>query len=193
MHRTVEYAPRSYTAVAKFLHWFVLALLVIQFAIAWTMPDIGRGTQPIGLVAWHLSVGTLILAVMVIRLGWRLSHPVPPPPSDLHPALRALSRGTHYLLYLILFVLPLLGWASASSRGWPIRLLGNVPLPKLAPTGWPVGHVVGDIHATLAIVLLAVVALHVAGALYHAFVLKDGTVRRMLPHADAEMRPAERR
>lgn len=171
----------DYTGVAKLLHWLVLALLVVQFAIAWLMPDISRGSTPTGLIGWHLSVGVAILAVMIARLAWRLTHPAPSAPADLSPALATLSRVTHYLLYAVLIVLPMLGWANASARGWAVRLFGVISLPALAAKGSALGHSLGDVHATLATVLLAIVALHVAGALYHALILKDRTVQRMLP------------
>ncbi len=99
----------QYSGVAKSLHWLILVLLIVQFAIAWTMPQIGRGSLPIGLIGWHLSVGLAIFAGMIVRLAWRLTHPVPSAPSDLSPGLAALSRRTHYLLYIVLIVLPLLG------------------------------------------------------------------------------------
>lgn len=171
----------AYSSVAKALHWLILALLVGQFAIAWTMPEIGRGSVPTGLIAWHLSVGVAILAVMIVRLVWRATHPAPPAPADLPTALAILSRITHYVLYAVLIVLPLLGWANASARGWAVKLFGAVPLPSLMPKGSALGHSLGDVHATLATALLAIVALHVTGALYHAVVLKDRTLKRMLP------------
>jgi len=178
---TVIHNRTEYTGIAKLFHWLILALLVVQFAIAWTMPDIGRDSVPTGLIGWHLSVGAAILAVMIVRLAWRLTHPAPPAPADLAPALATLSRVTHYLLYAVLIVLPILGWANASARGWAVKLFGVVPLPALMAKGSALGHSLGDVHATLATVLLAIVALHVAGALYHAVVLKDRTVQRMLP------------
>jgi len=170
-----------YSGVAKSLHWLILVLLIVQFAIAWTMPQIGRGSVPTGLIGWHLSVGVAILAVMIVRLAWRITHPAPPAPTDLSPALALLSRKTHYLLYAVLIVLPLLGWANASSRGWAVKLFGIVPLPPLMAKGSPLGHSLGDIHGTLALVLLAIIAVHVSGALYHALYLKDRTLQRMLP------------
>ena len=118
---------------------------------------------------------------MVVRLAWRLTHPVPPVPADLSPALATLSRATHNLLYAVLIVLPLLGWANASSRGWAVKLFGVAPLPSLVAKGSLLGHSLGDVHATLATALLAIVALHVSGAFYHAVVLKDRTLQRMLP------------
>lgn len=171
----------EYSGVAKSLHWLILALLAVQFAIAWTMPEIGRTTVPTGLIGWHLSVGLAILAVMVVRLAWRLTHPAPPAPANLSPTLATLSRVVHYLLYTLLIVLPLLGWANASARGWAVKLFGVFPLPPLMAKGSSLGHSLGDVHATLALALLAVIALHVSGAVYHALFLKDRTLQRMLP------------
>ena len=170
----------GYTTTAKFFHWAVLALVVAQFAIAWTMPDVRKGTLPVGLIAWHLSIGAAILAFAIARLGWRLTHPAPPPPNDLAPVLAIVSRATHYGLYLLLLVLPAMGWMNASARGWPVRLLGLIPLPQPAERGSVVGRAMGDVHKTTAIVFLLLIALHVTGAMYHALILRDRTIRRML-------------
>jgi cytochrome b561 len=172
---------QRYDGVAQVFHWLILALLIAQFAIAWTMPDITKTTPNVGLVAWHLSVGSTILLVMLLRLAWRLTHTPPPAPPDLVPALQLFSRLTHWLLYAILVVLPVLGWINASSRGYRVRVLGLIPLPQLVPTGDAFGHEMGDVHGTVAWVLLGVIALHVTGALFHLLVKRDGVMRRMLP------------
>ena len=169
-----------YDRVARLLHWTIVVLIIAQFVIAWTMPDIGRGTVPAGLIARHLSVGTAILAVMLIRVAWRLTHSEPPPPVSLAPPLQLLSRATHIMLYALLVALPLLGWANASSRGWAVTLFGVIPLPPLTATGSPLGRALGDIHGTVAIVLLVVVGLHVLGAAFHLVILRDRTIQRML-------------
>jgi cytochrome b561 len=170
----------SYSKGAKAFHWIIVFLLISQFAVAWTMDEIGRGTRPTGLIAWHLSIGVAILAVAVLRLGWRMTHKPPPPPETLNALLRIISRATHYLLYGLLLILPLMGWANASARGWQVTLFGIFRLPQIVPTGSALGRAMGDIHATTAIVLLAAVGMHVAGACYHAFILRDGTIQRML-------------
>jgi cytochrome b561 len=169
----------KYNVVSRILHWVVAALVFLQFGIAWTMPEVERGTQPVGLIAWHLSIGTAILAVMLLRLIWRLTHAVPPVPNDLSPSLQIVSRATHYIIYAILIALPFGGWANASARGWPVQLFGVIPLPALSPKGSEWGLAAGDIHMAAATMLLALIGLHLAGSAYHAFILKDGTVRRM--------------
>jgi cytochrome b561 len=172
---------QAYGPVAKILHWLVVLLLVAQFAVAWTMPPIRRGTSPDGLIGLHLSIGALILLVVVVRAVWRLTHRAPPEPDDLPAWQRFAARATHGLLYGILLALPVLGWANASSRGWSVGLFGALPLPKIMPTGSELGHVLGDIHGTLATILLYVVGLHVAAALYHAIVRRDQILQRILP------------
>jgi cytochrome b561 len=170
----------SYSSGAKLFHWLVVALVVVQFGVALTMPGFHRGKDPVGLSAWHLSIGATILAVMLVRLAWRLGHRAPPPPRTLPPVLRAVSRITHYLLYALLVLTPLLGWTYASAQGWHVALFGIVPLPALVPTGSPLGDALGDVHPIAAFVLLVVIGLHLLGALYHAVILRDRTLQRML-------------
>lgn len=171
----------TYNGLAKALHWLVFLLLVAQFTVAWTMPHIGRGAQPVGLIAWHFSIGMTILLVMLIRLGWRLVTTVPPVPADLSPPLRLLSQVTHVLLYAVLIILPVLGWINANARGFTVWLLGVVPMPALVPAASPFGREMGDIHQIFAWVLLGAAGLHVLGALYHQIILRDGLLRRMVP------------
>ncbi len=171
----------SYNTIAKSLHWLIVALLIGQFAIAWTMPDIHRDTKPVDLIAWHLSTGAFILLVMLVRLGWRLASTVPPAPANLPPLLQLLSRAMHVLLYGMLIVLPVTGWINANARGWTVTLFGAIPLPALVATGETWGRQTGNIHQIVAWVLLGAVGLHVLGALYHRFVLKDALLQRMLP------------
>jgi cytochrome b561 len=171
----------DYTAVAKLLHWTILALLVVQYTLAWTMPEIHRGTVPETLINLHLSVGALIILIMVLRLVWRLTHPAPPPPTNL-PGWQILSsRATHGALYLLLLITPVLGWMNASARGWEVTLFGLFRLPALVAEASPLGRSAGDIHVWLTWGILALAGLHVLGALYHRFVLHDAVLTRMMP------------
>src|ERR1039458_9493349 len=110
----------GYTGTAKALHWVIVALLIIQFVLAWMMPEIHRDTKPDTLINLHLSFGVLILLIAVVRLAWRGSHPRAPPEDGLPPWQMQSGRITHWLLYALLFVLPILGWVNASWRGFPV-------------------------------------------------------------------------
>jgi cytochrome b561 len=177
-------AIAGYTSTAKLLHWLIVALLIVQFVIAWTMPHIGRNTQPDTLINLHFSFGVFVLLVAVVRLAWRATRAEPVPEDGLPPWQLQSARIVHWLLYGLLFVVPILGWLNACWRGFPVMLFGLVEFPKLIATraagwGWT-----GDVHGLLAnYLLLAIVGLHVAAALYHYFVRRDSVLQRMLPGA----------
>jgi cytochrome b561 len=177
--RTVQH--HGYGPVAKTLHWLVVALLAAQFAIAWTMPNIGRDAKSEGLIELHLGVGTLIMLVVFARAAWRLTHPVPLISDGTPEWQQRIAAATHVLLYILLVALPVLGWANASSRGFDVSLFGLVTLPALLPKGSAFGHLCGDVHTVASYVLLGVVGLHVAAVLYHRLVLRDDVLSRMLP------------
>ncbi|TAN07794.1 MAG: cytochrome b [Rhizobiaceae bacterium] len=175
-------ASQAYTSTAKALHWIIVALLIVQFVLAWTMPDIRRDTPVTTLISLHFSFGVLILLVAVLRLAWRISDGTPEPENGVPQWQTMLARIVHWLLYLLLFVLPILGWINASWRGMPVSFFGLFTMPKIMPnrtSGWAW---TGDVHSFLAeYVLLTLVGLHVIAALYHHFIARDGVLRRMLP------------
>ena len=173
-------APR-YDPVAKSLHWLVFGLVFVQFVIAWTMPAIRRGVIPGRLINLHLSFGVLIMAMVVIRLLWRRAHPVAVGAESFPPWERRLARGIHLLLYSLLLVLPILGWAAASARDWTVRVFDLVTLPHLLPPEAKVGFLAGDVHVVLSYILLGLIGLHVAAGLYHYFARHDRVLQRMLP------------
>ena len=172
---------QRYDPVSRAFHWLVVALVAAQVTIALVLPAALPESATGTITAWHLAVGSTILLVMLLRLGWRLTHPMPPAPTDLPPALRGLARGTQWAFYVVLIVLPLLGWTAANAYGATPRLLGLIPLPRLVAPDKPFAETIGAAHKAVALLLLVLIALHVSGALYHALVKRDGVIRRMLP------------
>jgi len=176
----VHAGPHAYGAGAKVLHWLVAGLVAAQFAVAWTMPDIHRGTPQGGLIDLHLSLGAAILLLVALRAALRLGRPGPAAHGG-NVWLRRAARATHLALYALLLALPLLGWANASSRGWTVSLFGLLPLPPLMPAHSPLGPLLGDLHGLAATLLLIGVGLHVTAVAYHQVLLKDRLLQRMLP------------
>jgi cytochrome b561 len=170
-----------YGSIAKWLHWLVFALVFVQFIIAWTMPKIRRGVVPETLINLHMSFGVLVMAVVLIRMLLRYAYPVAAAVANTPPWQQTLARVTHWMLYGLLLVLPILGWAAASARNWTVRLFDLVTLPRLLPADARIGFVAGDVHVVLSWVLLGLVGFHVAAGLYHYFVLRDRVLQRMLP------------
>ena len=173
-------AAGEYDALGKLLHWSIVALLAVQYAVGWIMPHISARTVNESWVSWHLSIGVAILFVMAFRFAWRIFRPVALLPAG-PPWQNRVAHGTHVILYLLVIINPVLGWAAASYRGWSVSLLGIIPLPALAAKGTPWAHTAGDVHIFLIYVLLGVMALHVAGAFYHHVVMRDRVLLRMLP------------
>jgi cytochrome b561 len=169
---------RAYNPVAKILHWTIALLIALQLVIGFTMPDIHKGTRPDGEIGWHLTVGVLIVLLVAVRVVWRAVRPPIGTDSD-RGVMRRLSSATHILLYLLMVSVPVLGWANASSRDWAVSV-GPLHLPHIMAVGSKLGHEMGDIHGDLAIVLAIVIGLHVAAALYHQFIRKDDTLKRMM-------------
>jgi cytochrome b561 len=171
----------AYGGAAKTLHWTVVCLLVLQFPLAWTMPRIAPGRLPDNLVRFHLSIGLTILAVMLLRLAWRLTHPPPPLPDDLPTWQRHASFLVHAMLYAALLAAPAAGWLWASTNGWPIVLFGAIAVPRLVGAGSSLAPFAAAAHKFLAWAILTLVGLHVLAVLHHSFFRRDGIVGRMLP------------
>ena len=171
----------GYTATAKSLHWLIVLLLVAQFLVAWTMPEIRRDTPVTTLISLHFTLGVVILAVAIVRLGWRLTHGEPEPEAGVPPWQTTSAHIVHWLLYLLLLLLPLLGWINASFRGMPIVMFG-IELPMLVAKRAPRWQWTGDVHTLLAnYLMLGLVGLHVLAGLYHYFWRRDRVLQRMLP------------
>ncbi len=173
-------AASTYDTAGKAFHWTVVALVACQFVTALLLPDIKLDTPLDTTINLHFNFGLLILVVMAARLVHRWMHPVPVAPEDCPGWERALALATHRLFYVILLVGPFLGWAAASAHSIPVRLLGVVTLPALAPRKAEWGFLAGDIHGYAMWTLLALIGVHAGAALYHHFVRHDNVLRRML-------------
>ena len=170
-----------YGSTAKWLHWSIVILVLVQFGIAILMPDIGPHTVAGTLINLHFSFGVLILVLMAVRFGNRLLHPVPLDMPGSPAWERWAAHMTQLAFYLILLVGPFLGWASASAHKLPVDVFGIFTLPAIAAPRAPWALTAGDIHIYLMWTLAVLIGLHVAAALYHHYFRHDGVLRRMLP------------
>jgi cytochrome b561 len=173
-----------YTLVAISLHWLLALGIVGAFCVGLYMTGLPFSPQRLKFYNWHKWAGVTILALSALRLLWRLSHR---PPADLPmPAWQRLAaHGTHHLLYVLFFAVPLSGWAFSSSVGFPIVLFGVLPLPNFVSPDKEMAEVYKALHAYLAYGMAALVAMHVAAALKHQFIDRDGLISRMRPSSGA--------
>jgi cytochrome b561 len=157
-------------------------LIIVQYVLALLADDLPNGIKKLGLLARHKSFGITILMLAVVRLGWRLANREHPPlPNNLKPYERGLAHFTHYGLYVLIFLQPLTGWLMSSAHKYPVSWFGIFQLPDLVAPNPALSETLETVHGALAWAIVVIVALHVAGALKHHFVLKDDTLRRMLP------------
>lgn len=173
--------PESWSAPAKFFHWLVAALIPVQVALG--LAAVGWPLSPakLDLFVWHKSAGMLILAVVALRLLWRLTHGAPGLPADTPGWERSAARAGHFLLYVLLIALPLSGWVIASASGIPFRVFWQVPLPEIAAADKATADAAAIIHFQLLLVFVALLAVHVGAALRHHYAKRNDVLRRMLP------------
>jgi cytochrome b561 len=169
-----------YGTTAKVLHWLIVLLLLVQYPLGWFMPDIHRDMEPGDAMTFHISTGITILALIVLRFFWRLTHPVVAETS-LPTWQRVSSGGVHWLLYALVLATTVTGWYFASRRAWSISLFFAVPLPMLTAKDSPIARALGGLHQTTEWVLLILIGIHVAAALAHMFIYRDRIMQRMLP------------
>jgi cytochrome b561 len=169
----------QYGTTAKVFHWLVVALLIVQYSIGWLMPGIHHGMKPGAAMAFHVSIGTTILLLIVVRLAWRLTHPVAPE-SSLAPWQRLSAEAVHWLLYALVLATTITGWLFASFRGWSMSFFFLAPMPMLAENA-AAGKIIDGLHQAMEWSLLAVIGLHVVAALAHLFIYRDRIMQRMLP------------
>ena len=152
----------------------ILAMLFIGVAMVTSLSDYRR------LVAIHKPLGILILVLVAVRLVNRLLSPPPPLPAAMPAVLRLAAQASHWLLYALMFAVPLVGWAMLSAAGYPIQLVGAVQLPPILPHDRALYAVLRPAHTVLAFLLFATFLAHLGAALTHALVFKDGVFRSMV-------------
>jgi len=184
---------QRYTGVAIALHWILAALLVGMVFYAWNMEELKEtlfagGDVTIGEVQFaynmHKTVGLLILALSLGRLAWRLTHPAPALPEGMAGWERLAATATHWAFYAVMIGLPLGGLVAASAAEPPTLLFNNpdLVLPKLpVPQTEGFQNVTGSVHGAGGWVIFGLLGLHVAAALKHQFINKDGLIGRMIP------------
>lgn len=170
-----------YGAVAQLFHWAIVALVITQFVLAARASDLPRGVAKLALLAQHKSVGITILGLALLRLAWRLMNPVPPVPPTTPRWQRIAAHSSHFILYSLLLIMPVLGWLMSSARNFPVSWFGLLTLPDFIAPGEAAFEFFRKAHRALAKVLAIVALVHVAAALKHHFIDRDNVLRRMLP------------
>lgn len=169
-------------SLAKFFHWTIVVLIVVQGTIGLIMVELPKRPNIIPIYSFHKSLGLTILALAVLRLAWRLFDPRPREPESM-PRWQALGARTgHALLYALIFAVPLSGWWFDSVSGLrPLYWFGLFEVPHIAAPSTDWKHIAHESHEWLFWTLIIIAAGHAAMALLHHFHNRDGVLKRMLP------------
>ena len=191
----------SYTKTAKLLHWLIAIGIFSMFALGWWMTELPKEAPKqtafdlfnLGFYTWqtgdeisprsfyfnlHKSIGVTILAFIAFRVFWRITHKAPALLANYKTWERKLATGTHHLLYLLMVILPVSGVIMAIYSKYGIKWFG-LPLVKGLDNN-AMREIFKEAHEIIGVVILLVLALHIAGALKHKLIDKDDTLKRMM-------------
>ena len=175
---TSHFAP-----LARLLHW-LMALMVIAMLFIGAGMAASISERHEWLLNLHKPLGIAILLLVVVRLFVRFSTRQPPLPADL-PGVQVLAaKLSHVLLYALMFILPIVGWAMISAAGDPVMLSSSLQLPSILPANPTTFSFLRKAHTYLAYLLFFTVLLHLAAALFHGWVRRDGVLESMLRGKD---------
>ena len=184
---------RHFTASQRLLHWLMALCILAMLFIGVGMVSTVMPTY-LTLVAIHKPLGIAILVLVLIRLTLRLRYGAPALPADLPEPMKLAAQLSHYALYLLMIGMPLIGWGMLSAAAYPVVLFPGVVLPPILPQSASLHSLLWNAHFYLAFCFFALILLHVAAALFHALVRRDGVFEAMAPvpvHEDPT--PAGRR
>jgi cytochrome b561 len=169
-----------YGAISMLFHWVIVILIIMQFVLANQEHHLKLGPAKIAILAQHKSIGITILLLATLRLVWRFFGAVPADPPRAPRWQALLAHSTHYLLYALLFAIPIAGWLMSSARNFSVSWFGFVTLPDLIGPNKEAYSFLHETHEFLANALMYVAILHAIAALKHHFLDRDNVLRRML-------------
>lgn len=168
----------SFSPLQRLLHWLMAIMVLAMLFIGVTMVSTLK-PRFLTLIAIHKPLGIAILVLALLRLGVRFRRGAPPLPGDLPSIQVVAAKLSHLVLYALLIAMPLIGWGMLSAGGYPIVLFGSFHLPAILPHDDRVYAVLRTSHTLLAYAFFAAILLHVAAALFHALIRRDGVFQAM--------------
>ena len=174
-------ALQVFDPVIRFLHWLTLFLVVAIFILAFSIDFASSREQAVALTQLHRSFGVTVWVVTLGRLVWRQFARFPNWPADMPQAMRFAAQWSEYALYALLLTQPILGLLHTNARGDRVNLFFLGQLPAIIGQNRPLAKQLLEVHETVGLLLLGLIALHASAALYHHFWRRDDTLDAMLP------------
>lgn len=169
--------PGMFTPFARLLHWLMAILIVAMLYVGVGM--VASLSHRDALLALHRPLGIAILLMAVLRLVYRLRHRPPTLPADLSRWQQYAAHASHWLLYVLMLAMPLIGWAMLSAGGYPVGLFAGIVLPPILSHDASLYAGLRALHGVLAYLFFAMILLHAAAALSHAWMRGDGVFSSM--------------
>jgi len=167
-----------FSPVLRVIHWTMALLILAMLFIGVGMVSTTGPAYP-ELLLLHRPIGIAILVLALLRLAIRLATGAPPLPADLPRPQRLAAKGSHVLLYAAMIAMPLIGWGLLSAGGYPIVVTKTVVLPPILPHDLALYFVLRTLHTLVAIAFFALILLHLAAALMHGLIRRDGVLQSM--------------
>jgi len=178
---SLKNTSERYGIITILIHWLSALLVLFMLALGSYMVDLPNGDPKWEWYGLHKAIGIIIISLTLLRILWKLINITPPLPANTKRYESILSHSLHGFLYLLLILIPISGYIDSSAGGYGIHFFGLFDIPLLIDKNKELSDTAGMIHGYLGYALVACIALHLAAALKHHFVLKDNILRRMLP------------
>jgi len=172
---------KSYGLVSQKLHWIIAILIVGLLAVGWYMADMPRSPEKFQLYGVHKAIGIIVLALAVLRISWVVLQPKPETLGSESKLQIVAAKAVHGFLYLWMLAMPLSGWLMSSAGGHPVSVFGLFTMPTLVEKGSSLGGIAHEVHETLPVIGVLLLVAHIGAAVYHHVILKDDTLRRIMP------------
>lgn len=174
-------SSNQYGSISKFFHWTIAILVIVMLCFGFFLGDLPKAMKGTAYML-HKSTGLLILALMILRILWTLINPKPQLPDTIPSYQRFLSHSVHYLLYVLVLIMPISGWilTMAANKVPSFYGLFQVPLP-LIPHSKALAMNASQAHTIIAWLIIGFLSLHILAALKHLFINKDEIFSRMMP------------
>ena len=170
---------RQFAVTSRILHWTMAAMVLTMLGIGVTM--VASLANYHDLVSIHRPLGIAILVLVVIRFANRILNRPPPFPATMSRMERLAATASEYLMYALMFVLPLVGWGMLSAAHYPVVLFGAVQLPFILPHNAMLYAVLRRAHTILAYLFFITFLAHFGAILFHTLIMRDGILKRMAP------------
>jgi cytochrome b561 len=170
-----------YGIVSMSFHWLIALLIIGLLSIGLYMVELPLGLEKIRFYGLHKEFGILVLMLASIRILWRISNIVPILPKHMPNWQKLAARLTHFLLYLLMFAMPITGWMLSSAAGFSVSFFGLFVLPDLVSTNQSTALFFTQVHKWLGFSLIGLIVMHAGAAFHHHFIYKDKILRRILP------------